>query len=74
MHNGGDYPEVWHTIAERCEEEEHSYLEYCIADKGEECGDILSCQKAEQPAERTAQDDGDECEGDIASCGGIDKE
>lgn len=74
MHGCGDDPEVRHTVTERCEKEEHSYLKKCVADEGEECGDILSCQEAEQPAECTAQNDGDECEGDIASCGGIDKE
>ena len=74
MHSCGDYPEVGHTIAECCKEKEHSYLEYCIADKGEECGDILPCCKAEQPAERTAQNYRDKCECDIAACGGIDEE
>ena len=70
MHSCGDYPEVGHTIAECCKEKEHSYLEYCIADKGEECGDILPCCKAEQPADRTAQNSRDKCECDIAACGG----
>lgn len=74
MHDYSYYPEVRHTVAECCEEEEHSYLENRVAYEGEKRGDILSCQDAEQPAENAAQNDGDKCECDIASCGGIDKE